>query len=355
MRTLTHRLVALPSEDLESAVPALVRLVTQHEIAEEQVIYPLLEGRLAGGGSIARDRVKEHKQVEQSLRDLEASLPSERIVRASLPPLVTTLDAHLEAEESLLWMIRSCATQAEVVELGDRFAAAKVAAPTHSHPLIAHEMTKHSLPTRTLATADKAHDALRSIRGGPTGTFQDAPEASESSIDDDVRRLHREVIQFIRQLDVEGVAAPKWVMDEMVSLLSTHSSAELKVLYPAALKVVEDSFEVIAQARLDHEEIMMTLLRLQKVSMGGTEFVEEVTRLRQVLVSHMETEEQDILPALVQSLGADELRKLRRRFGSAESHGWKNPHPRAPKSALGIKLTSRAIGVVDRAVGLFYP
>jgi hypothetical protein len=103
---------------------------------------------------------------------------------------------------------------------------------------------------------------------------------------------------------------------------------------------------LVKQARLDHEEVALILVRLTSVPMGTDEFRDEGASLVRELRTHLDTEEQELFPLLAkldsgdrQQLG-DQLRAARRRAPTSL-------HLHSPKSALGARLADRWFHAVE--------
>lgn len=159
---------------------------------------------------------------------------------------------------------------------------------------------------------------------------------------------HRAVEVLLSQLEQQAEAAPKRVLDDAVRSLSIHSAIEVELLYPVVADRLEGGTDAAKQARLDHEEVEMTLLRLQSVPLSTEEFRDELARLVAEVRAHVRTEETMLFPQLRAEVDQDTLVTLGRRLDHAKRHAPTRPHPHAPKSALGAKLADRLVGAVDR-------
>lgn len=159
---------------------------------------------------------------------------------------------------------------------------------------------------------------------------------------------HRAVEVFLSQLEQQAEAAPKRVLDAAVRSLSVHSAIEVELLYPVVADKLEGGTDAAKQARLDHEEVEMTLLRLQSVPLSTAEFRDELSRLVTEVRAHVRTEETTLFPQLRATVDEGTLVELGKRLEHAKRHAPTRPHPHAPKSALGAKVADRLVGAIDR-------
>jgi hemerythrin superfamily protein len=159
---------------------------------------------------------------------------------------------------------------------------------------------------------------------------------------------HRAVEMLLSQLEQQAEATPKHVLEEAVRALSMHSAVEVELLYPLVADRLEGGADMAKQARLDHEEAEMSMLRLQSVPMSTEEFRSELSRFVAEVRAHVRTEETTIFPLLRAGVDSRTLADLGSRLEHAKRHAPTRPHPHAPKSALAAKLADRLAGTVDR-------
>lgn len=159
---------------------------------------------------------------------------------------------------------------------------------------------------------------------------------------------HRSVEVLLSQLQQQGEAAPKHVLDEAVRSLSIHSAVEIELLYPLVADRLDGGTDKAKQARLDHQEVEMSMLRLQRVPMSTDEFRSELSRFIAEVRAHVQNEETSLFPLLRAGVDERTLVELGKRLEHAKRHAPTHPHPHAPKSAVGAKLADRVAGALDR-------
>ena len=176
----------------------------------------------------------------------------------------------------------------------------------------------------------------------------DAASADRGDGIDLLQADHRQIEVLLARLSKDGAAAPREVLDDLTPTLAVHSAIEIEYLYPLVQKHLQGGSNFARQGRLDHEEIDMTLYRLQHLSMSEREFGAELAKLAGDVAEHLRGEEELVFPPLRAALGPEELAKLARHLEEAKRHAPTHPHPSAPKSAWGSRLAHRLVGVVDR-------
>lgn len=160
---------------------------------------------------------------------------------------------------------------------------------------------------------------------------------------------HERIRRLLDIVERQGAAAPRSVLDDLVSRLSAHATAETSYLYPfAAEHLGDEGSEMAKQFRLDHEEIAMDLYRLEKLPMGVEGFVTELGKLLDDTRHHLQEEEARLFPSLRSAVGPEELAGLGPRLAAAEAGAPQRPRPSAPKSALGSRLAARVTGTWER-------
>lgn len=163
-----------------------------------------------------------------------------------------------------------------------------------------------------------------------------------------LRADHSRIRELLDRLELEAEAAPKEVFDELMRELSVHSALEIELLYPLVSRRLEGGGDLAKGGRLDHEEIEMTVYRLQKLPYSKQEFRQELAKLIVDVRHHLGEEEGLLFPALEQQASAEDLLELGRSLHKARGHAPTHPHPSAPKSKAARRVANRVTGAVDR-------
>lgn len=105
-----------------------------HEVAEEQVVYPIIR-RAPGGDQEADTRIAEQAKAEEILADMEKMDPSSTEFATRFISLRQAVLAHASSEEASTFpLLREMEDAESRVALGGRYEHTKSKAPTHPHP-----------------------------------------------------------------------------------------------------------------------------------------------------------------------------------------------------------------------------
>ena len=252
---------------------------------------------------------------------------------------------HAQAEEkTTLWVLNSTTDIQERELLGQRYRRVTKRAPTHPHPLSSNSSSVERTVGPAMATIDQVRDAVSS------GGTHNRTHAGER--DDDVLTMlesdHRGIDLLLWELQFQAEAAPRATLERVISSLSSHMAVELEVLYPQVRSKVDGGEDLVKQARIDHEEVAMSLLRLQKVPMAIDEFRTELGHVIEHVRAHVRQEEEEMFPSLREDLSSEQLHRLGMKLARARRHAPTRPHPRSLKSALGARIADRVESLFDR-------
>ena len=141
----------------DTAISELVR----HAVAEEMYVYPAMRKYLPGGDKAVQHDVEEHKELEQTMKKLEAVDVSSTQFDAALRELETVLADHIQDEEAEQFPeLRRHVPQEELVELAGKVETAKKLAPTRPHPAAPNSALFHKLVGPGVGLVDRLRDHL---------------------------------------------------------------------------------------------------------------------------------------------------------------------------------------------------
>jgi hemerythrin superfamily protein len=141
----------------DTAISELVR----HAVAEEMYVYPVMREYLADGEKAVEHDVEEHKQLEQSMKQLEAADVSSAEFDAALQKLDALLADHVQDEESQQFPeLRLRVPQEKLTELAAKVQTAKKLAPTRPHPAAPNSELFHKLVGPGVGMVDRLRDKL---------------------------------------------------------------------------------------------------------------------------------------------------------------------------------------------------
>ncbi|MBH0781786.1 hemerythrin domain-containing protein [Nocardia bovistercoris] len=164
IRALLDRL-RLDDRDTEQVFDDLVRLLTVHETAEEEVVHPLAGRARFGAERIVEPRLAEEsaaKKALSELRELGVGHPEFPAKLAAFRDAVLTHAEHEEAEEFEL--LRRQYSARELRNMGRSVRRAEALAPTRPHPGTGVSALPNRVLGLPLAVLDRLRDVLRDRR-----------------------------------------------------------------------------------------------------------------------------------------------------------------------------------------------
>jgi len=162
-----HRLIEALFDQVPGADPqrpvldAIVRELSQHAAAEEEVVYPELAA--AGDGDHLRSAsLTDHRAVEDLLVEVQDGVPGTEGVDAAIGELRTALRAHVAEEEgTVLPALAHALGDERMHELAAAFDAARHRAPTRPHALAPDTPPANKVVDAIVAPIDRLRDGLR--------------------------------------------------------------------------------------------------------------------------------------------------------------------------------------------------
>jgi hypothetical protein len=108
---------------------------------------------------------------------------------------------------------------------------------------------------------------------------------------------HRRVEQLFKQFDETGDPA---VAEQIFLELSVHATIEEELIYGLYSAKVDNAGA--AEARAEHQEAKDLILALEGMEPGSDEFVTTMTKLKTSVLHHVDEEESEFFPKLLESL-----------------------------------------------------
>ncbi|GLA21728.1 hypothetical protein AnigIFM62618_000954 [Aspergillus niger] len=109
--------------------------LARHSIAEELVVYPQLEKKLADGRGMADKNRNEHQSVKEQLKKFQNMKPSDPKFEPTIKALMQDLSEHIKEEESQdLPKLEDALSEEESERLSKSFGKTKMFVPSRSHP-----------------------------------------------------------------------------------------------------------------------------------------------------------------------------------------------------------------------------
>jgi hemerythrin superfamily protein len=138
----------------------VVRLLSRHAVAEEQVLYPALRAA-EGGDQLADHAIQEHQVVKDALSRVQRGDPDDEGFGSSLTTVMEEVRLHANQEEAeLLPLLREVVGEERMAELGRDYVAARDKAPTRPHPHAPNTPPGNVVAGAVAAPLDKVRDKL---------------------------------------------------------------------------------------------------------------------------------------------------------------------------------------------------
>ncbi|KAI0119470.1 hypothetical protein F4814DRAFT_411975 [Daldinia grandis] len=141
---------------------AFVWELTRHAIAEELVVYPVMETGLNNGKEIADKDREEHQVTKEQLYKFQNMTPGDSDFIPTLESLMTDLKIHIkEEEEHDLVKLEEALLPTKSRDLAQQFEMTKAFTPTRSHPNAPNKPPYETAAGLMTAPLDKLRDMFR--------------------------------------------------------------------------------------------------------------------------------------------------------------------------------------------------
>jgi len=151
------------------AFERLVRMLSVHETAEEEIVHPYARLKIEDGEEVVGERLAEEREAKRMLADLEKLGTDHPEFSGHLQVLRAAVLAHARAEECHEFaQLRAQTSVAERRAMAAGVKAAEALAPTHPHPGT-ESATMNLLLGTPLALVDRTRDVIRQAMRGSGG------------------------------------------------------------------------------------------------------------------------------------------------------------------------------------------
>jgi len=166
IRDLMARITTCPSAERAESFEMLVRLLSVHETAEEEVIHPRVRTISDAANVLVEARLDEESAAKKSLADLESMDPASSEFELAFLTFQRDVEFHAESEETETFpLLQAESDTSERKRLGAMLVAAEVFAPTHSHRFAPDSALGNLLVGPPIAVFDRVRDAIKDHRG----------------------------------------------------------------------------------------------------------------------------------------------------------------------------------------------
>ncbi|TQM36456.1 hemerythrin HHE cation binding domain-containing protein [Pseudonocardia cypriaca] len=149
-----------PAEKRDLADTVIAEVV-RHAIAEEMYVYPAMREHVPDGEKEVEHDIEEHKELEETMKQLEAVDASEARFDDLVRKMTEQLRHHAHDEESDQFpKLREHVSHEELVRLREKVNTAKKVAPTRPHPNAPNSELFHKLVGPGVGLVDRLRDRL---------------------------------------------------------------------------------------------------------------------------------------------------------------------------------------------------
>ncbi|HET7667102.1 MAG TPA: hemerythrin domain-containing protein [Mycobacterium sp.] len=135
---------------------------------------------------------------------------------------------------------------------------------------------------------------------------------------------------------------------DLRKLLAVHETAEEMVVHPRARHEIANGDEIV-QARLEEEhEAKEQLSKLESMDVGSKEFINELTKFRDAVISHAEHEENEEFDKLQRKLDSGDRERMAKAVMAAEAIAPTRPHAGVESAKMNFAAGPFA-SMIDRA------
>ncbi|GHF60669.1 hemerythrin superfamily protein [Amycolatopsis bartoniae] len=164
IRRLFGEVERTKGDERKDAFRELVRLLSVHETAEEELVHPEVR-KQQGGDPVVDARVGEEHRAKELLSTLDELGPDAEGFDTLLLQLRDDVLAHAEHEEREEFpLLRRGNDQKRLEAMAETVKAAEAVAPTRPHPGV-ESAAANVLAGAPAAVMDRARDAIRKVLG----------------------------------------------------------------------------------------------------------------------------------------------------------------------------------------------
>ena len=129
-----RRAAEVPNPNLD-VVRDIIRELSLHAAAEEQILYPLMRDALDDGDELAEHGIEEHQEMKERLAAIEGLDPRDDAWAREVMALIADVRHHVREEEDEQFpRLRTVVPAERLVDLARNLERAKALAPTRPHP-----------------------------------------------------------------------------------------------------------------------------------------------------------------------------------------------------------------------------
>lgn len=165
LKTLFEKVRDAGGAEKRQRFDELVRLLTVHEAAEEEVLHPVARMHVAAGEAVVRGRLTEEHEAKRKLAELCDLGVDHRDFDRRLAELATAVIRHSDREErDEFESLRENVPKQRLYRMAGAVRAAERTAPTRPHPVAGESVAGQLLIGMPMGAIDRMRDAIRDWR-----------------------------------------------------------------------------------------------------------------------------------------------------------------------------------------------
>lgn len=125
-----------------------------------------------------------------------------------------------------------------------------------------------------------------------------------------LEQQHRETEALFERFEDAGDAERREIVQQVLRDLRMHTSIEEEILYPAARQRIQRLDDEVLEAYEEHHAVELLLDELDGMTPDDERFVAKVTVVKELVLHHVEEEEQEMFPEIREEFSVDERREL---------------------------------------------
>lgn len=139
----------------------LIAEIMRHAVAEEMFVYPAIQKHVPNGAEEVRHDKEEHQEIVLAMKTMEDVPASDPRFMEGVARLRELLVEHASSEEGEQFpKLRQHIPRDELLAMGVKVKAAKLAAPTRPHPSAPHSALFHKTVGPGVGLVDRLRDRL---------------------------------------------------------------------------------------------------------------------------------------------------------------------------------------------------
>jgi len=163
-----------------------------------------------------------------------------------------------------------------------------------------------------------------------------------------IKQDHRRVKVLFRRLEqAKSKSERQKVGEELIEELSVHAAIEEQLVYPIIRRASERAQQHVLNALEEHHAMKLVLAELDKMKADEERYASKFHVVRESVESHIDEEEEKLLPLLERQLDAQRSKELTEAMRLMKVVVPNHPHPLAPDEPPGSMLAAIAAKMSD--------